>query len=114
VTRAHASTGVLVCAVMTGATAAIARVEPGDGIRCELDVPRHRVDLATAGAPELALLPEIGPSLAQAIVKARDARAFATMDDLRRVKGLGEAKFEALRGHVRLGRAGDDGGRNGR
>lgn len=113
-TRAHASTGVLACAAMIAATSAIARTGPRGGTLRQLDVPRHCVDLATAGAHELALLPEVGPSLAEGIVKAREARSFEAIGDLRRVKGLGESKFEALRGHVRLGGAGADGGRNAR
>jgi competence protein ComEA len=61
------------------------------------------VHLNTASAAELEALPGVGPSLAQAIVSER-ARlgGFRRIDDLRRVRGIGDRRFEQLRPLVAL------------
>jgi competence protein ComEA len=88
------------------AAAALVRDVPRDGSM--LPAPRvappiHRVDLAQAGADEIALLPEIGPRLAAAIVADRDAHgAFESVDDLLRVRGIGPAKLALLADCVRV------------
>jgi competence protein ComEA len=64
--------------------------------------PGFRVDLNSAEWPELAQLPEIGESLARQIVAYRTAHgAFRDVSDLRRVKGIGPKKFEAVRPFLR-------------
>ena len=55
------------------------------------------VNLNTATAAELDTLPGIGPALADAIMQARAEHPFTTVDDLRRVRGIGDARFEQLR-----------------
>lgn len=68
-------------------------------------VPRHRVDLSTAQASELAMLPEVGPSLAARIVADRARNGgFPTLADLSRVRGVGPSTLEALRPDARAGR----------
>jgi competence protein ComEA len=60
--------------------------------------PSGPVDLNTATAAELELLPGVGPSTAGAIVDDRTRNGpFPTVDDLDRVPGIGPAKLEALR-----------------
>ena len=59
------------------------------------------VDLNTATAADLDALPGIGPVLAQRIVDWRtEHERFASVDQLREVTGIGEAKFQDLRGAV--------------
>jgi competence ComEA-like helix-hairpin-helix protein len=67
--------------------------------------PRHLViDLNTATAADLEVLPRIGPALAQRIIEARDrAGGFSSLADLDAVKGIGPRTLEALRPHVRVG-----------
>jgi competence ComEA-like helix-hairpin-helix protein len=67
--------------------------------------PAGQVDLNSAGVEELQLLPGIGPALAQRIVAARKEQMFTSLDDLVRVRGIGEATIERLRARVVVGRA---------
>lgn len=59
------------------------------------------VNVNTAGEEELTALPGIGPSLAGKIVEYREAHgAFAALEDLINVSGIGEAKLEELRDYA--------------
>ena len=56
------------------------------------------VDLNTATQAQLEALPGIGPSLAQAILQERAHEGgFHSVDDLRRVHGIGDVRFAQLR-----------------
>lgn len=81
------------------------RIEDGQAA-APAAVPSRCVDLNAAGAEELALLPGIGPSIAARIVRDRDARGpFASVDDLRRVKGIGTATLDRVRPFATAGQA---------
>ena len=60
------------------------------------------VDVNSASIEELEGLPGVGPALAKAIA---DGRPYKTVDDLAKVKGLGESKLGALKGRVKFGAA---------
>jgi competence protein ComEA len=61
------------------------------------------VNVNTATATELALLPRIGPSVAAKIVEHREKNGnFKTLDDLMLVRGIGEATYELLKPYVAL------------
>lgn len=62
-----------------------------------------KVDVNTAGAAELASLPGIGDSKAAAIIAEREKKPFASVEDLVRVRGIGERTVEDLRGKVSVG-----------
>lgn len=63
------------------------------------------VDINRAAAEELTTLPGIGASLAQRIVDDRAANGpFDTPEDLMRVSGIGEKKFEELRDCITAGK----------
>ena len=62
------------------------------------------VDVNRATEVELRTLPGIGGVLAARIVEARERNGpFASLDDLRRVRGLGRAKLERLASTIVLG-----------
>lgn len=63
--------------------------------------PNFRVDINTAEWPEIAQLPDIGESLARQVVAYRIAHGpFRDVGELRRVKGIGPKKLEAVRPFV--------------
>ncbi|MBN2537122.1 helix-hairpin-helix domain-containing protein [candidate division WOR-3 bacterium] len=63
-----------------------------------------RVDLNTAEAWELELLPGIGPKLALRIIEYRDRHGpFRSPGDLLKVNGIGPKKLDAIRELVKCG-----------
>ncbi len=63
------------------------KLQPGD----------QPINVNTASAEDLQRLPRIGPVLAQAILTARSNRLFDSVEDLRRVRGIGAKTLDALR-----------------
>ncbi len=62
-----------------------------------------QVNINTASADQLQLLPRVGPALAQRIVEFRAANGpFKAPEELARVKGIGEKKFALLQPHVSI------------
>jgi competence protein ComEA len=58
------------------------------------------INLNTAPAEVLSLLPGVGPSKADAIVTYRRRRPFRTVDELVRIKGIGRKMVRGLRLHL--------------
>jgi competence ComEA-like helix-hairpin-helix protein len=66
--------------------------------------PARPIEVNHASEDELRALPGIGAVLAARIVEARQRDGpFASLDDLRRVRGLGRAKLERLAAAIALG-----------
>lgn len=61
------------------------------------------LDPNTATREQLEALPGIGPTLARRIVEGRSRRAYARVDDLRRVRGVGERTLARFRARLRVG-----------
>jgi|GEM_PF-7124022 len=63
--------------------------------------PGEKININSANAEELALLPGIGPKLAAAIVSDRAKNGkFKKVTDLDRVKGIGKKKLDAIRSSI--------------
>lgn len=59
------------------------------------------INVNTASAEQLQLLPRVGPALAQRIIEHRDQNGpFKTPGDLLLVRGIGEKSFELLKPYV--------------
>jgi competence protein ComEA len=81
-----------------------APVEPDGGSGADATGTAGPIDLNAATEAELDTLPGVGPATAQAIVAHREAEGpFRTVDDLLDVRGIGEAKLEAVRDLVTVG-----------
>jgi competence protein ComEA len=80
--------GVMLVAMVAGSTLAATAAAP-------------QVNINTATADQLKLLPRVGASLAQRIMEFRAANGpFKAPEELARVKGIGEKKFALLQPHV--------------
>ena len=61
------------------------------------------VNINTADAQELSLLPRVGPAVAERIIAFRDENGkFESLEDLLLVRGIGEKTFERMEAHVTL------------
>lgn len=88
-------TGLLVVLV-AAAWWRVPRIDPPDTAS-----PLYRINVNTARSYELALLPDIGPAKAAAIVDERQARgAFTGPDDLQRVDGIAATIARRVSPHV--------------
>ena len=56
--------------------------------------PEGRINVNTATEEELESLPGIGPTIARRIF---EGRPYGSVDDLRRVKGIGKKRLEEIR-----------------
>jgi len=62
-----------------------------------------QINVNTATSEELQLLPGIGESIALNIIEFRDANGpFSSLDDLIKVKRIGEAKLSKIRDFIKL------------
>jgi competence protein ComEA len=77
------------------------------------DAAGARINVNTASAAELARLPGVGPSKAQAIVDYRAKEPFARPDDLRKVKGIGDKLYDRIKDQVTVGDTPSPKGRGG-
>ncbi|MBP1713035.1 MAG: ComEA protein [Deltaproteobacteria bacterium] len=82
--------------------------DKGQAALHSLDPPKLKVlsipiNINTARAEELDILPGVGPKMARAIVDFRESHGkFSTLEDLQKVKGFGPRKFAAIRPHITL------------
>ena len=69
----------------------------------ESEIKDGRININTATAKQLELLPGIGEVIAQRIVDYRtESGPFQTVDDLLNVSGIGETKLEQLRPYAKV------------
>jgi len=62
-----------------------------------MSIQLFAVNLNTASAEELSALKGIGDSTAQKIVQYRTQHKFGSVDELMKVKGIGQKKFDSIK-----------------
>ena len=75
----------------------VASCSPGRPLPAGQALTLHqKFDCNTASEADFALVPGVGPSLAHALVAARDGGGFATWSEIDAVSGVGETRLIAL------------------
>jgi comEA protein len=97
--------GVFLAIVLAAVPAAAAdtKPEPKPESKAESKVESKKVNLNSADASQLALLPRVGPSVAQRIVAYRKENGpFKKAEDLMLVPGIGEKTFALLKPYLAI------------
>lgn len=75
--------------------------ETGSSLAGPDEVLRGKINLNTASKRELESLPGIGPVYAERIIAYRSEKGpFRNKEDLMRVKGIGEKRYQSLMDHI--------------
>lgn len=90
---------------VTGSEAAPAAADPGvSAASSGKTFANGKIDINTATADQLQQLNGVGPALAQRIVADRQAGGpFKTVEDLKRVSGIGDKKYASLADSICVG-----------
>ncbi len=94
--KRYSQTAPVVFVLVLGLLAAALFLQAGEPPKAK------KLNLNSSTQSELEALPGVGPSLAKAIIAARP---FKSLQDLKDVKGVGQAKFDELKKLVRVGAA---------
>ena len=75
----------------------------GTSVSARLGLSGDKVNINRANEQELDKLPGIGPAMARRIIDYRTEKGnFESVDDLKKVRGIGTAKFEKIRDKITL------------
>ncbi len=74
------------------------------GAYAQSNPPKAKININTAGQAELETLPRIGPKVAQRIIEYRAQNGgFKKVEDLMKVKGIGEKIFAQIKDQITVG-----------
>jgi competence protein ComEA len=94
---------VIITHVQSEARPAVKQSRSPGAVTSEMLV-RYKININTASADSLELLPGIGPQLAKRIIDFRSQNGrFIKADDLMNVRGIGSAKLDAIRNMITPG-----------
>ncbi len=91
----------------TGGSAGYPALSSADNTLCRIEQGAVQININAADSATLMLLPGVGKKLAVRIVAYREEHgAFASVEELTNVEGLGAGKLSALRDEIYCGEAG--------
>lgn len=65
-----------------------------------LESTTGQIDINQADESQLIQVPGIGPKTAQKIIKYRESNTFRSIEDLKKIEGIGDKKFEQLKDFI--------------
>lgn len=82
-------------------TEEIIQADAGNAVIEEINTEKGLVNINKADLQELETLPGIGEAIAQKIMQYRQENGnFATIEDIKNVSGIGDAKFESIKDFI--------------
>lgn len=67
------------------------------------ELPEEKININTASKVELMKLPGVGEATAKKIIKYRQKHGgFKTIDEIMKIKGIAQKKFEKLKKHIKV------------
>ena len=67
------------------------------------NLPKGKININTAGFNELIQIPGIGPAYAKKIIEYRKKyNGFKTINAIKRIKGIGEKKFNNMKNYIKV------------
>lgn len=91
----------------TGGSAGYPALSSADNTLCRIEQGAVQININAADSTTLMLLPGVGEKLAARIVAYREEHgAFASVEELTNVEGMGAGKLSALRDEIYCGEAG--------
>ena len=105
--RKAALASLCLVAMALAVAAGPARAAEGDAARAVNNEPTRQIDINKATAVELTAIPGVGTVIAQRIVDFRDEQGpFRRVEDLLKIRGIGEKSFQKIRPHVKVENSG--------
>lgn len=102
----------LIASLLAGLSAvAYKKLHTPSGVRIEAfdtahedEIPRRKVDINTAGPESLESLKGLGKVMAARVIEYRDAHgAFSSIEEIKNVKGIGQALFDKIKDDITVG-----------
>lgn len=66
------------------------------------ELPNEKINLNSSSKAELMRIPGIGDKTADAIIEYRKSRKFASIEEIKNIKGIGEKKFLKMKDYIRV------------
>jgi competence protein ComEA len=105
----HTRRALIATACLTLALMVLCPLAPGiaNAAGSKQDVPAAgQIDINNANAEQLTVIPGIGKVMAERIVQFRDQNgSFKRIEDLLKIKGIGEKSFQKIRPYVKIGKS---------
>lgn len=95
----------LCVAILILGSAGHVRADDGSSAGTDTRGPAQPIDINSATPEQLTEIPGIGTAIAQRIVEFREKEGpFRKVEDLMKVRGIGEKSFQKIRPYVKVGK----------
>lgn len=68
----------------------------------QLPLQKNKISINSASAQELETINGIGSKTAEKIIRYREKHKFKRLEEIKKIKGIGEKKFQKIKSRIRL------------